>query len=93
MYAVTPPGTSSSRKRIRFVFFNDSRIGVLLALYDRDKVNSSDKYSTSFLIYDLDGINKYEFINTKDNNTSKMNVIENKILIYNENNINIYEKK
>lgn len=76
-----------------YTVFNDSRIGVLLALYDRDKVNSLDKYSTSFLIYDLDGINKYEFINTKDNNTSKMNVIENKILIYNENNINIYEKK
>ena len=73
--------------------FNDSSIGVLLAIYDKDKINVSNKYSTSFLIYDLEGINKYVTNNTFNNNTTKMNVLESKILIYNENNINIYEKQ
>ena len=73
--------------------FNDSSIGVLLAIYDKDKINVSNKYSTSFLIFDLEGINKYVTNNTFNNNTTKMNVLESKILIYNENNINIYEKQ
>ena len=89
----------SSTSRIGFgvlrlsTIFNDSSIGVLLAIYDKDKINVSNKYSTSFLIYDLEGINKYVTNNAFNNNTSKMNVLESKILIYNENNINIYEKQ